>query len=98
MLAGPGEVTGLQAESAILQVSSTDTDRVNALGAKLRVRWLTAELEFSLLAVGGTLGPSMRTLVPGGPRDTYATMILRRKALSDERYWHPEHNVSIELV
>ena len=54
-LAGPGEVTGLQTEGTVLEVSSTDTNGVDALGAELGVSGLTAELEFALLAVVGAL-------------------------------------------
>ena len=69
--ASPGEVAGLQAKRAELGVSSTDTDRVNALGAELGVGGLTTELELSLLAVVGALGTRGRTFVPGGTGDTY---------------------------
>ena len=65
VFACPSEVTGLKTKSTVFQVSSTNTNGVDTLGAKLGARWLAAELEFSLLAVVGTLGPSMRTLVPG---------------------------------
>ena len=70
-LAGPGEVTSLEAEGTELEVSSTDTDRVHTLGAELGVGGLTAELELSLLAVVGALSTRGRTFVPGGAGDTY---------------------------
>ena len=76
MLAGPCKVTSLQTKGTVLQVSSTDTNGVNTLGTKLRVGWLTTELELSLLAVVGALGPSSRTFVPGGTGDTYTTTNL----------------------
>ena len=71
MLAAPGEVTGLQTEGTELEVSSTDTNGMNALRTELGVRGLTAELEFALLAVVGALGTCVRTLVPGRAGDTY---------------------------
>ena len=71
MLAAPGEVTGLQTEGTELEVSSTDTNGMNALRTELGVRGLTAELEFALLAVVGALGTRGRTFVPGGTGDTY---------------------------
>lgn len=70
VLAGPGEVTSLQTKGTELQVSSTDTDGVDALGAELGVGGLAAELELSLLAVVGALRTRGRTLVPGGTGDT----------------------------
>ena len=70
MLAGPGEVTGLETEGTVLETSSTDTDTVNALRAELGVGGLTAELEFSLLAIAGTLSTRGRALVPGGAGNT----------------------------
>jgi len=71
VLAGPGEVAGLQTEGTVLEVSSTDTNSVNALGADLGVGGLTAELELALLAVVGALSTRGRTFVPGGTGDTY---------------------------
>lgn len=70
MFAGPGEVTGLQTECTVLEVSSTDTNAVDALGAELGVSGLTAELELALLAVVGALSTRGRTFVPGGAGDT----------------------------
>ena len=71
VLAGPGEVTGLQTKGTVLEVSSTDTHGVNALRTELGVGGLTAKLELSLLAVVGALSTRGRTFVPGGTGDTY---------------------------
>jgi hypothetical protein len=82
LLASPREVTSLQTKGTVLQVSTTDTNSVNAFGTKLSAGWLTAELELSLLAVMGALSPSGRTFVPRRTRDTYITTILWYMAMS----------------
>lgn len=76
MFASPREVTSLQTKGTVLQVSSTDTNSMDALKAKLSTGWLAAELELSLLAVVGALSPSGRTFVPGGTGDTYTITVL----------------------
>ncbi len=70
MLGAPGEVAALKTESTELDVSTTYTDGVDALCAKLGVGGLATELEFSFFAVVGALGAGFRALVPGGTRDT----------------------------
>jgi hypothetical protein len=62
---GPCEVTALKTESTVFQVSTTDSNGVDALGSELGARRLTAELKFSLLAVVGTLGTGLRAFVAG---------------------------------
>ena len=81
VLAGPCEVAGLETEGAVLEVTPTDTNGVHPLGAKLGVGWLTAELEFSLLTVVGALCPSLRSFVPGGPRDTCMSSSSKRRVV-----------------
>jgi len=62
-LAAPGEVAAVEAEGALLNVPTTDTDAVDALGTQLGVGGLTAELKLSLLAVEGALGTGGRALM-----------------------------------
>jgi hypothetical protein len=71
MLGAPGKVTALKTESTELDVSTADTDAVDALCAELGVGGLATELELSFFAVVGALGTGFRALVPGGPRDTW---------------------------
>ncbi len=59
----PGEVTRIETEGTILDVTSTDTDGMDTLGTELGVSRLTAELELSLLTVEGTFGTSGRSLM-----------------------------------
>ena len=54
---------------------------MDALGTKLGVGGLTAELEFSLLAVVGALGTCVRTLVPGRTGDTWMSCKQRGERL-----------------
>lgn len=61
--AGPGEGTRVQTESTVLDVTTTDTDGVDALLTKLGVGGLTTKFELSLLTIVSTLGTSVRTLV-----------------------------------
>ena len=70
VLRAPCEVSGVETESTVLEVSSTDTNGVNALRAELGVSGLAAELELALLAVVGALSTRGRTFVPGGAGDT----------------------------
>ena len=77
MLATPSKVSRVETEGTVFEVTPAYTDGVDALGTKLGVGGLTAELKFSLLAVVGALGTGMRTLVPGGTGDTCE---LRRRA------------------
>ena len=76
MLASPSKVARVETEGTVLEVAPTNTDGVDPLGAELGVGGLTTELELSLLAVVGALGPSSRTFVPGGTGDTYTTTNL----------------------
>ena len=48
-LRSPGEVAGVETESAELAVSSTGADKVNTLGTDTGVGWLAAGLECALL-------------------------------------------------
>jgi hypothetical protein len=64
MLRAPGKVAALKTESPEFDVSTTDTDGVDALCAELGVSGLTTELEFSFFAVVGALGTGFRALVP----------------------------------
>ena len=64
VLRSPGIVSGVKTESTVLDVSTTDTDSVDALRAELGGGGLTTELELSLLAVVGALGTGLRALVP----------------------------------
>lgn len=70
MLRAPGEVATVETESTVLQISPTDTNGMDALGAKFGVSSLAAKLEFSLLAVMGALGTGCRAFVPGCTGDT----------------------------
>ena len=69
-LAAPREVTRIEAESAVLEVTAADADSMNPLRAKLSVGSLATELEFSVLSVVGALSTRGRTFVPGGTGDT----------------------------
>lgn len=71
MLRSPCIVTTVETKSAIFEVSSTDTNCVNALGTKLGVCRLTTKLEFSLLAVMGALRTTCGSLVTGCAGNTY---------------------------
>jgi hypothetical protein len=53
-LRSPRKVSSLESQGTVLQVATTNPDGVNSLGAQLGHSWLTAEFEFSLLAVLGT--------------------------------------------
>jgi hypothetical protein len=64
VLRTPCEVSGIETEGTVLDVTATDTDGVDTLGAELGGGGLTAELELSLLAVVGALRTSLRALVP----------------------------------
>jgi hypothetical protein len=55
----------------LLDVSTTDTDGVDALSTELGVGWLTTELELSLLAVVGALSTGGRSLVATITTNTY---------------------------
>lgn len=55
MLARPRKVTRLKTKGAVLGVTTASTNGVDPLGTKLGAGGLTAELEFSLLAVVGAL-------------------------------------------
>ena len=60
---GPGEGTRVQTKSAVLNVSTTDANSVDALLTKLSVGRLTTKFKLSLLAIVSTLGTSVRTLM-----------------------------------
>lgn len=66
MLRSPGEVSGIQSESTVLGVSTTDTNGVDTLGSELGAGRLTTELELSLLPVVCTLRTRLRPLVAAG--------------------------------
>merc|ERR1719356_1798304 len=63
-LAAPGEVTLVQSESAILLVSSTDTESVDPLWSQLGHGSWAGQLELPLLADGSPLASSGATLMP----------------------------------
>lgn len=63
MLGPPGEVATFETESAILEVSATNTHGMDALRAKFGVGGLAAEFELSLLAVVCALGTGSGALV-----------------------------------
>jgi hypothetical protein len=63
VFASPGEVTRLQSQGTVLEVSTSRPDGVNTFGPQFCVSWLTTELKLSLLAVMSTLCPSGRTFV-----------------------------------
>lgn len=69
----------------MFEVSTAHTDGVDPLGAELGAGRLTAELEFSLLAVVGTLSTGRRALVSGGTGYTYALKSQRRGQRCDEK-------------
>jgi len=70
-LRAPCKVAGVEAEGAVLEVSTANANSVDTLRAKLGAGSLTAEFELSLLAVVGTLGTGGGTLVPGRAGNTY---------------------------
>ena len=55
VLASPGEVTRLQSQGTVFDVSTPSPDTVNTLGSQFCVSRLATELKLSLLAVMGTL-------------------------------------------
>lgn len=63
MLRSPCKVTAIETKSSIFEVSSTDTDSMNALGTKFGVCRLATKLELSLLAIVGALRTTCGTLV-----------------------------------
>lgn len=65
MLGGPGKIARVETESAILEITATNTHGVDTLWTELGVGGLTTELELSLLAVVGALGTRCGALVPG---------------------------------
>ena len=71
MFAAPSEVTRVEPESTVLEVTTPDTNGVNPLRTELGVGGLTTELEFSLLAVVGALGTGVGAFVPGGAGYTW---------------------------
>lgn len=82
MLGSPCKVTTVEAKSSIFEVSSTDTDSVNALGTKFGVCRLTAKLELSLLAIVGALRTTCGTLVARCAGNTcvgYTSMSILRE-------------------
>ena len=85
VLAGPGEVSRVKTECTVLEVSTAHTNGVDPLGAKLGAGGLTAELEFSLLAVVRTLSTGGRALVPGRAGYTCELYVERPKVEVVER-------------
>jgi len=71
VLRAPCEVAALETESALLDVPTTDTDGVDALGADTGVGSLATELELSLLAVVRLASTRGGALVSGGTADTH---------------------------
>ncbi len=65
MLRSPCIVTAIETKSSMFDVSSTDTDSMNALSTKPGVCRLATKLELSLLAVVGALRTRCGTLVAG---------------------------------
>lgn len=63
LLRGPGKVATIKTEGTVLEVSTTNTDGMDALGSELGVSGLTTELELSLFTVVGALGSRSRALV-----------------------------------
>lgn len=55
MLRSPSEISLVQAECTVFQVSTTDADAVNALYTKFGAGGLATEFKFSLFAVVGAL-------------------------------------------
>lgn len=70
-LAAPSEVTRVETESTVLEVTTTDTNGVDTLGTDFGTGGLTTELELPVFAIVGALGTGVRTLVPGGTGDTW---------------------------
>lgn len=62
-LRSPGEVTGVEAESTVLEVTTTHSDGVDTLRTELGVGGLATELEFSLLAIVCALGTGLGAFV-----------------------------------
>ena len=71
-LRGPGEVTSVDAESAVLHVTTTAADEGYLLGAKLGHSCLSAHLELSLLLVNGHAATGGSPLVSRIPRNTHS--------------------------
>lgn len=70
-LGGPGKVTRLEAQGAVLVVAAAGADGVDTLGADTGVGTLAASLESALLPVVGTLGTGGGALVARVARDTH---------------------------
>lgn len=61
----PCEVAGLKTKGTVLHISTTGADAMDALSTELGASGLATELEFSLLAIVGTLSTGLRALVAG---------------------------------
>lgn len=66
----PRKVTGIQAKSTELEVTTTDTNGVDTLMTKLGVSWLTSRFEFTLFTELITLTTSVATLMTRITRNT----------------------------
>jgi len=71
VLRAPSEVAGLETESTVLEVTATNTDGVDSLGADTGVGSLATELESSLLAVVGAASTGSGSLVSRVTSDTH---------------------------
>jgi len=67
-LSGPVEVTSLETKSAVFDVSTTATDRVDTLGSKLGQGGRATHLKLSLLADSDTLSTGSSALMDGVTR------------------------------
>ncbi|GMR37206.1 hypothetical protein PMAYCL1PPCAC_07401, partial [Pristionchus mayeri] len=74
-LASPGEVSGVETESTVLEVSSASADKMDALSSNLGVGSGTAELELSLLVGGGAVTSGCTALVPRITGDSHVSSV-----------------------
>lgn len=71
VLRTPGEVARVETEGTVLEVTTTNTNGVDALGTDTGVGGLTTELEGALLAVVGAASTGSRSLVSRVTSDTH---------------------------
>ena len=67
----PRKISCIKTESALFNVSSTDTDSMNTLGSNLGVGWLTTEFKLSFLAIVSSLCSRVRVFMSTVTTDSY---------------------------
>ena len=76
--ASPGEVAGVEAQSAVFSVAATGTDEMDSLAADAGVGWLTTFLEGSVMdGVKFCVPPGSRMSLCGGMGCTFSCGSMR---------------------